>query len=205
MIRTSTSKSRALYLPHPGQQPLQLLRQRRLPAHTFAGSGVIKAQAGRVKCKPRRAALIRHRLAVQGAIVDAFAAQGSAGFTQVNADLMGAPSLEPAFDEGVIAQFFEYADVCDGTLALAGYRTAAAAAVAAIADEIGFDALGLGSAANDGEIAAFDGVGTELLAEIALGGRRAREDHQAGGVLVEPVHGTQITAFPRVGLGDEGR
>ena len=79
----------------------------------------------------------------------------------------------------------------DRFLAETGLVGAAAAAVAAVADEGRGDALRRHEARHHGEIAARDGVGTELLTQAALGGDGAREDDKAARLLVEPMHDAQ--------------
>src|SRR5262249_43161494 len=96
-------------------------------------------QICRVQHRPFRPAFVAGRLPVQRTIVDALATQRSALFAQVDADLMGAPRLEPAFDQREIAERLDNAAVRDR--ALSGSRAAATASpVAAIGDEIRFDA-----------------------------------------------------------------
>ena len=77
------------------------------------------------------------------------------------------------------------------SLPTSGLIGAAAAAVAPVADEGRGDALRRHEARHHGEIAARDGVGTELLTQAALGDDGAREDDKAARLLVEPMHDAQ--------------
>ena len=59
---------------------------------------------------------VGQRPAVEGAIVNSLAAQRSAGFAEVDADLVRATGFEAAFDEREVAEVFNDLDVGYGTL-----------------------------------------------------------------------------------------
>jgi hypothetical protein len=63
-----------------------------------------------------RVAGIRERLAVERAVVDALATNGSAGLAQVNANLVGPSRFQAAFHEREFTQVFQDADMRHGPL-----------------------------------------------------------------------------------------
>src|SRR3546814_12244564 len=64
-----------------------------------------KAQMGRVQCLPREIPRFQHvRQRFSGAAIDRIADEWMADMRHVDADLMGAPGFEPAFDQGRIIQ-----------------------------------------------------------------------------------------------------
>ena len=79
-------------------------------------------------------------------------------------------------------------------LAFTGPCRTASAAVAAIAYKPRFNALGLGPAANDGEIGALYGMISKLLTQPAFGGNGARENHEPAGFIVKTVDGADFAA-----------
>src|SRR5262245_46732731 len=99
-----------------------------------------QCQRRRVEHGPLRAAVVGQWFAVEGTIVDAFAAQGNSAFTQMDTHLMRAARFQATFDESEGAEGFDDAHMRDGALALA-VGAAATAAVATIGDQDGFDAL----------------------------------------------------------------
>jgi hypothetical protein len=116
----------------------------------------------------------------------------------VDADLVGAAGFEAALDEGkVLAEGAKGADVGDGEfgveavdvmfggalwegLAFAGGR---------VFVEVGAEGSGGAVAGDDGVVKALDVVVGKHLDELLFGGAGAGEDHEAGGVAVEPVDG----------------
>jgi len=86
-------------------------------------------------------------------------------------------------------QIFDRLDMGDRFLADIRAIGAAAAAVAAVADQARADGLGFDAAFDDGQVAAVGGVLAELLSENPLGGMSAGEDHEAAGFAVEAMDG----------------
>ena len=78
---------------------------------------MIQTEFGGVQHRSPRPTAIRERLVVKRPIVDVFSAQGRAGFTQMDADLVCSSCLQPAFDERIVAQIFDDADVRDSAFA----------------------------------------------------------------------------------------
>jgi hypothetical protein len=188
--------------PEVLEKRLQFVRQRGCPGHALAFLWVLEAQESGVQGEPVRPAVIgRGELALQGAIVDALAADGRAGFAEMNADLVCPTALEPALDQGEVSKLLEHTYRGDRPLA-AGSGLAAATAVAAVTNQLRLDALGTCVAAHDGEILAIHGVGAELGAEAALGIRRAREYNQAAGIAVEAVDRAEVS---RPAIVEQGR
>src|SRR5262249_1049665 len=100
---------------------------------------------------------------------------------------MRAPRLQPAFHQRVFSQSLDNPNVSHGALAGAGVRGAAAPAVAPVVDQTRLDPSPERLAADQGEIAALDGVFAELLAQMPCGLRGAGEDDQAAGVAVKSM------------------
>ena len=173
-------------LPQAPEHFIEVRGRRRLEEQALARDRMLEPQLGGMEHDTRRLAIVRQRSAIQRAIVEALAAQGRAGFAQVNADLVRAARFQPALHEREVAQLLDDADVGHGPLA--GRRAAAAPAVAAVAHQQGFVPLRLRLAANQRQVAAVDRVPAKLLAEVPLGRRRPREHQQAAGFLVEAVH-----------------
>ena len=121
-------------------------------------------------------------------MVDFVAADRMAQLGKMDADLMGAARLQPAFDQRVIAQKFQGPDVRYRGLADVGQGRAAAAAVAPIADQAVGDRLGLDPARHHRQIAAMRGMLAKLLRQELLGLAGPGEDDQAAGVAVQPMH-----------------
>ena len=78
---------------------------------------MVETEMGSVQGQARRAAAVGHRSAVQGAVVNAFAAKWGAGLAEVDAHLVRAAGLQAAFDQGVIAKIFQNGNVRHGALA----------------------------------------------------------------------------------------
>ena len=149
-----------------------------------------------VQCLPRGSTTVGLGLRNGcGMRVSFLAAEGVADFGEVDPDLVSAAGLEAALEDGVVADALDGADVGDGVLGggvVLPPRTAAAQAVAAVADEIAFDGLLGGVAVDDGEVGAVDGVRLKHLRQRVFGGGRKGEDHQAAGVAVEAVDGADL-------------
>jgi len=120
----------------------------------------------------------------------------------MNPHLVCAAGLQSTLNERIFSELFQDSNMRDRALPFIGLRGTASAAVATIAHEPRFDALRLHPAADDGEIAALDGMIPELLAQAALGGNGAGEHHEAAGFIVEPVDRANFTAeLPRQHIG----
>src|SRR3546814_8235329 len=77
-----------------------------------------KAQMGRVQCLPREIPRFQHvRQRFSGAAIDRIADEWMADMRHVDADLMGAPGFEPAFDQGRILQRLDRPVMGERTLA----------------------------------------------------------------------------------------
>ena len=73
-----------------------------------------ECQLGSVKSLPRRAAGVFVRRLSGCVRVELFAAQRMTNFREMNANLMRAAGFEAAFEDGLVAEVFERADVGDG-------------------------------------------------------------------------------------------
>src|SRR5438105_820753 len=166
---------------------------------------MLQSEGCRMEGRPPRAAAIGKWLAVQRAVVHAFAAQRSASLCQMNADLVGAAGLQAALDQGVIAELLDDAHMRHGALSLAWLGGAPATSITAVIDKKRFDASGLRPPAHDRQITALDAMRAKLLAEIALRGARACKHHQAARVLVEPMHGPDRPRLAGAALGQQSR
>src|SRR5260370_40757535 len=128
--------------------------------------------------------------------IHAFTDQGMAELGHVDADLMLPPGFEAALDQGRTRERSDRSDVRDRTLRLGRDSTpgspevpvGAADSVAAIRDEMGFDALRSDRSVRDRVVDALDVVRAELHRQDALRARGAREHRQAARVLVGPVN-----------------
>jgi hypothetical protein len=86
--------------------------------------------------------------------------------------------------------------MCNRFLAHTGLVSAAAAAIAAVADEARSDALRRHKAGHYSEIPANDGMGMELFAQAAFGSNRARENYQTACLFIEPMDDPQTRQWP---------
>src|SRR5204863_8691178 len=128
--------------------------------------------------------------------IHAFADQRVAELGQVDANLMLPPGFEAALDQGRARERSDRPHVRDRTLRLgrnSGPGTpkvpgGAADPIAAIRDEMSFDALRGDRAVRDRVIDAVDVVRAELYLQNALRVQVAREHQQPARVLVEPVN-----------------
>jgi hypothetical protein len=120
----------------------------------------------------------------------------------MNAHLMSAPSLQPAFDERVISYLRHNRDVGDSALACAGFGRAAAPAIPSITNQTGLNASRVCPAAHQRQITALDGVCTELPAKLALGIGRTGKNNQSACVFIEPVDCPETPALLAVRPGE---
>src|SRR5262245_12953907 len=169
-----------------------------MPFHAPTAERMFDGEIGGMQGRTPEAAGVGQGRAVERAIVDALAAQRRAALAEVDAHLVGAPRFEPALDEGEIAERLLDSDMSDGVLSFAT-GSAAAPAVAAVAHQPRLDALVACPPAHDRQVAALDGMSTELLtqAPLRLGG--AREHNQAARVSIKTMNGTHTrrwAAFP---------
>jgi hypothetical protein len=153
-----------------------------------------KDERGGVQRDARHAADIGQRPSVQRAVVDVISANGSAGLAQMNAHLMRPARFQATFDKGEISQVFHDADMSNRALALVRGRGTAPTPVAAVAHQRTLDALGPSAAANYGEVAAFDGMISELFAQTPLCRKGACEHHEAAGFVIQTVDSVQFAA-----------
>jgi hypothetical protein len=122
---------------------------------------------------------------VRRAVIEALAAQGDAGFAEVDTHLMSAASFQLAFDQAKIAESLDDANMSDGKLPV---LAAAAPAVTAIGDEMRLNACVLGLPTDQSKIASANRVRAKLLAQLALGFRSASEDDEPACFLVDAMH-----------------
>src|SRR5216117_2814378 len=170
----------------------EIVRCFALERHSLARTGMHESEYARVEHRARRFDL-RARVVAD---VHALADQGMAELGQVDADLMLPSGFEAALDQGRTRERSDRPDVRDRALRI-GRNSApgspevsvgAAESVAAIGDQMGFDALRDDFAVRDRMIGALDVVRAELYRQDALRPRGAREHHHAARVLVEPVN-----------------
>src|SRR5258708_5507019 len=110
-----------------------------------------ETQFGGVKGKPRGVAFVLEPCAVRFVQIDFVAANGMAELGQVYADLMGPAGFQTAGKDGVALEPFDHVHVGDRVLALVGEVSAAAPAVAAVADEARGDSLFAKKSDDDGQ------------------------------------------------------
>src|SRR5260221_4759385 len=169
-----------------------------LERHALARSGMHEYEYARVEHRARRFDLWARVIAD----IHAFPDQGMAELGQVDADLVLPPGFQAALDQGRTRGRGDGPDVRARALRL-GRNSAsgtpevpvgAADSVAAIRDQMGFDALRGDLAVRDRVIDALDVVRAELHRQNALRVRGAREHDQAARVLVEAVHHAEPAA-----------
>src|SRR5258708_8055654 len=181
--------------PQPFHQLRHVLRQGRCPGFGLASGRVAKAESGGTQGHAFEAAGLGIGLAMDRPIVDAFATDRRAGFAEMNANLVGTPCLQTAFGQGEVAELRHDANVRNRAFALTGIRCAAPPSVAAIFDKVGFNLTFLGVASYHGQVAALNRMRPELLAQVALRFGSPRENDQAAGFLIEPMHGAHSSRF----------
>src|ERR1041385_2981904 len=134
--------------------------------------------------------------------VDALSDQRMAELGQVDANLVLPPGFEAALDQGRTRERSDRPDVRDRTLRVGRNSSpgspevavGAAESVAAIHEQMAFDALRGDRAVRDRVIDALDVVRAELHGEDALRSRGAREHDQAARVLVEALNHAERAA-----------
>jgi hypothetical protein len=102
----------------------------------------------------------------------------------MNANLVRASRLQPAFDDSEIAEVFQDADVRYGPLTVTRFGRAASPAVAAIANYPRFNFASPSLPAHHRQISSLNGMRPKLPPQVSLGLRCPGEDHQAAGFLV---------------------
>jgi len=158
---------------------------------------MVETKAGGVQCQAGSAALVWDWLAVHGPIVNALAADGSAAFPKVNAELVRTACLEPALDQRVIPQLFQDVHMSDRPLTLSGLGAASAAAVASVSDQARFDTPRFRPTADDGPVTAFGTMRAKLPAKVAFGSNGARENDEPRSFLIEPVNCSNLQTIAR--------
>ncbi len=96
---------------------------------------------------------------------------------QMNVDLMRAPRLQPALDDGEIWQMLERRDVGDGALDDIVTGGLASSPISPVTHEIGIDRLFLDVPGDNGPIQPANCMFAKLPAEKALGLRVPRKHH----------------------------
>src|SRR5437879_1635951 len=167
-----------------------------LERHALARPRMHESENARVEHRARRFDLWTCVVAD----IHAFADQRMAELGHVDADLMLPPGFEAALDQGRTRERSDRSEVRNRALRLGRNSTpgspkvaiGAADSVAAIRDQVGFDALRGDRAVRDRMIDALDVVGAELYGQNALRVHGAREYHQAARLLVEPVNHAEL-------------
>ena len=108
---------------------------------------------------------------------------------EVDADLVGAPGLEPDIEERVRGEQLAYLEVRYGLPRLVGVERASGR-IAAIAADRRIDAAARGArpSAHEREVAALDLAPANRLLQRGVGVLGPRDDQQPGGVAIEPMH-----------------
>src|SRR3954453_3632633 len=88
LVGRVASRRAALALPEAFHQRRQVFGQARSPGQLLARAGVGEPEAGRVQGQPGGATVIRGGGAVEGTVVDPFAADRRAGFAEVDPHLV---------------------------------------------------------------------------------------------------------------------
>ena len=186
-------------------EPLQVRRRGHLPVHLLARRRVDEPQLGRVQGQPRGparrpgspsrpAAGCRPPRRTPGARPP----PGGCGSGASARSRAGRPTSRVAAGTSPATSTCVTARLPVGRL-----RPAAAAAVAAVADQPGRERLRLHRPGHDGDVPAHDRVRLELPAQVALGPDAPGEDDQPARLLVQPVDDAQpgqvVLASPRAG------
>ena len=148
---------------------------------------MLEAQFDGMQHDPLRTAPIRNRTPVWRSIVNPLTAQRRACLAEMNAYLMRSAGLQTAFDECVLIESLDDANMCDRTLPVRRV-TAAAPAVTAVANQRGLDASIRGSAPNQRQVKPFGTAGSKLLSEMTFGLPRTSKHDQATGFFIEAVY-----------------
>jgi hypothetical protein len=96
----------------------EVARQGHLEAERLASDGVYEGQRGGVEGLAGGTARFRQRRVADFVGIDFLAAEAVSDFGEMNANLVSAAGFEAAFEDGVVAQLFEGADVGDGAAGL---------------------------------------------------------------------------------------
>ena len=104
----------------------------------------------------------------------------------VHADLVGAPGFQPAFEQRVRAEALAQAEMGDRIAAIVAHGHADAVARMAVDRRIG-GAAGHQRADHHRQVLAMHFARGQLFDQRGVRRQRARDDHDAGGVLVEAV------------------
>lgn len=109
---------------------------------------------------------------------------------EVDADLVGAPGVERAADEGIGSRGVFDEVIGDGFLTGRGADDGHAESVGGVASDVGVDGAlsGGGRALDYGEVDFAGGAVGELGTEVVMGCVAAGDHEAAAGFLVEPVH-----------------
>ncbi len=124
-------------------------------------------------------------------IIYLFAADGMAGLREMDANLVRPTGFQSAGQNAVIGQLLDHIDMGNGPFPDAAGMSAAASAVAAIADKPGRKRAWHQMAGDHSDVAPDHGMSMELLAKPALGRDGTREDNQATRILVEPLNDSE--------------
>src|SRR5262245_57883378 len=101
---------------------------------------------------------IGQRFAKQGPIVNFFSAQGATKFCQMNAYLMRATGLQPAFNHRIVIQTFERPYVRHRSTAGGGVVGTATSSVSTVADETSVNRLCSDVSVHNRQITTVNGV-----------------------------------------------
>jgi hypothetical protein len=153
----------------------------------FAAGGVFEAQFRRVQRQARCLTAVVEYFTAGLSCVDFVAANGMTGFRKVYANLVRSAGLEPARKQGVARQLFFKGNVCDGYLAHFRKLRTAAAAIAAVGNEVRFDRPGRKDPRHHCQVFPHHRVFAELLPKFSFRQSGTREYHQATGLLVETM------------------
>ena len=146
---------------------------------------MFKLQIRRVEHGTFGAASVWERPTVQWTVVDAFATERSACFSQMDAHLMRPARLQPAFDQRELAERFDDAHMGHGMLPFYGVA-AAAPAVASIRGDLGLNTGVLSLATHERKIVPARCVGAKLFAELTFRFGRPRQHEEAARHATNP-------------------
>src|SRR5262249_44110719 len=123
------------------------------------------------------------------------AAQWCACFGQMDPHLMGPPGLQAALNKCVSAQFLDDTNVSYSTFADTTLRGAAPPSITPVADKMRLNPAIARTTADDGQVAALDGMFAELAAKVPGCIRRAGEDDEAARFFVDTMNGPQARSL----------
>lgn len=155
--------------------------KRRFQLDGFAGTGMLEGQP------PGMEKLALEAEDILLAAINRVADNGAFEPGQVNPDLVGPARFQADFQQAVSAKILDDPVVGAGGLAVGpGSDFLAKAGIAAQGDVN--DAFGrFGPAKNQGQVNLLDRSGLELLLQLAQRGRGPSDNHQPGGIPVQPV------------------